>query len=93
MKNDSLHILMSTLLCILTLAVFLAFYYRLPPSVPVHFDLNGNPNSYWPRDLVVFGGPAAYSIINLLVAFRLKEHEKKRFRIILHRCWHSWSPA
>ena len=79
MKSTTKHIILSTLLCILTLAVFLGFYSKLPQSVPVHFDSAGNPNSFWPRNALVFGGPAAFSVINLIVAFRLKDQEGKSF--------------
>jgi len=74
MKSTTKHIILSTLLCILTLAVFLGFYSKLPQSVPVHFDSAGNPNSFWPRNALVLGGPAAFS-----VAFRLKAQEGKSF--------------
>lgn len=39
MKSAKKHIIISTVLCALTLAVFLAFYSRLPESIPVHFDI------------------------------------------------------
>ena len=71
MKSTTKHIILSTLLCILTLAVFLGFYSKLPQSVPVHFDSA--------RNALVFGGPAAFSVINLIVAFRLKAQEGKSF--------------
>lgn len=79
MKSTTKHIILSTLLCILTLAVFLGFYSKLPQSVPVHFDSAGNPNSFWPRNALVLGGPAAFSVINLIAAFRLKDQEGKSF--------------
>ena len=86
MKSTTKHIILSTLLCILTLAVFLGFYSKLPQSVPVHFDSAGNPNSFWPRNALVFGGPAAFSVINLIVAFRLKAQEGKSFCTTLRLC-------
>ena len=79
MKSTTKHIILSTLLCILTLAVFLGFYSKLPQSVPVHFDSAGNPNSFWPRNALVLGGPAAFSVINLIGVFRLKDQEGKSF--------------
>lgn len=79
MKSVTKHIVLSTLLCLLTIAVFLVFYSKLPQSVPVHFDSAGNPNSFWPRNALVFGGPAAYSVINLIVAFKLRAQEGKSF--------------
>lgn len=46
MKSTRKHVIISTVLCALTLAVFLAFYGKLPESVPVHFDSAGNANSF-----------------------------------------------
>ena len=45
MKSATKHIVISTVLCALTLVVFLAFYNRLPESIPIHFDSAGVANS------------------------------------------------
>ena len=52
MKSATKHIVISTILCALTLVVFLALYNRLPASIPVHFDSAGVANSFWPRNVV-----------------------------------------
>ena len=62
MKSSKKHIIISTLLCAMTLVVFLAFYGKLPESVPVHFDSSGNANSYLPRNIMVFGIPVICNI-------------------------------
>ena len=67
MKSATKHIVISTILCALTLAVFLAFYNRLPASIPVHFDSTGVANSFWPRNVVVFGVPVACVLLNLIL--------------------------
>ena len=77
MKSSLKHVVFSTILCALTVFLFLAFYKRLPESIPVHFDATGNPNSFWPRNVVVFGGPIAYCIINLLIGLQFKKKEMK----------------
>lgn len=46
MKSVKKHIIISTVLCALTLAVLIAFSGKLPESVPVHFDSAGNANSF-----------------------------------------------
>ena len=46
MKSATKHIVISTVLCALTLVVFLAFYNRLPESIPIHFDSAGVANSF-----------------------------------------------
>lgn len=73
MKSATKHIVISTVLCALTLVVFLAFYNRLPESVPIHFDSAGVANSFWPRNVVVFGVPVACVLLNLISGFTRNE--------------------
>ena len=61
MKSATKHIVISTILCALTLVVFLAFYNRLPASIPVHF--------------VVFGVPVACVLLNLISGFTVSQKE------------------
>ena len=72
MKSATKHIVISTILCALTLAVFLAFYNRLPASIPVHFD------SFWPRNVVVFGVPVACVLLNLISGFTVSQKENAK---------------
>lgn len=77
MKSSKKHIIISTVLCAMTLVVFLAFYGKLPESVPVHFDSSGNANSYLPRNIMVFGIPAICVLLNLLAGFKVSKQEDK----------------
>lgn len=78
MRSTMKHIVISTVLCALTLVVFLAFYGRLPESIPVHFDSAGVANSFWPRNIVVFGIPVACVLLNLISAFTVSRKENTR---------------
>ena len=71
MKSAKVHIVMSTILCALTLGMTLVARGALPEQVPMQWGLTGEVSSYWPRDAVVFGVPAACVAINLLVSARL----------------------
>lgn len=71
MKSVKTHVVASTVLCALALAVTLAARGALPEQVPMQWGLTGEVSSYWPRDAVVFGVPAACIAINLLVSARL----------------------
>mgnify|MGYP000081656445 CR=1 FL=1 len=75
MKSATKHIVISTVLCALTLVVFLAFYNRLPETIPIHFDSAGVANSFWPRNVVVFGVPVACVLLNLVLRYRLRLRE------------------
>ena len=87
MKSATKHIVISTILCALTLVVFLAFYNRLPASIPVHFDSAGVANSFWPRNVVVFCVPVACVLLNLISGFTVRQKEnakvKKHLRLLL----------
>lgn len=78
MKSAMKHIVISTVLCALTLAVFLAFYDRLPESIPVHFDSAGVANSFWPRNIVVFGVPVVYVLLNLIASLTVSQKENAK---------------
>lgn len=71
MKSVKTHVVASTVLCALTLAVTLAARPALPEQVPMQWGLTGEASSIWPRNAVVFGVPAACIAINLLVSARL----------------------
>lgn len=71
MQSVKTHVIVSTVLCALTLAVTLAARGALPEQVPMQWGLTGEASSFWPRDAVVFGVPAACVAINLLVSARL----------------------
>lgn len=77
MKSSKKHIIISTVLCALTLVILLVFYNKLPESVPVHFDSAGNANSFWPRNAVVFGLPGASILINLAAGFSFSKQQGK----------------
>ena len=78
MKSVKTHVIVSTVLCVLTLAVTLAARGALPEQVPMQWGLTGEASSFWPRDAVVFGVPAACVAINLLVSARLASKGENR---------------
>lgn len=78
MKSAKTHVVASTALCALTLAVTLASRGALPEQVPMQWGLTGEASSFWPRDAVVFGVPAACVAINLLVSARLAGRGEER---------------
>ncbi len=77
MKSSKKHIIISSILCALTLVILLVFYNKLPESVPVHFDSAGNANSFWPRNAMVFGIPGAGILINLVAGFFISKQQDK----------------
>ena len=50
MKSVKTHVIASTVLCALTLAVTLTARGALPEQVPMQWGLTGEASSFWPRD-------------------------------------------
>lgn len=84
MSTAKKHIIISTVLCALTLVVFLIFYGSLPESIPIHFDSTGAANSFWPRNVVVFGVPAVCVLLNLISGFALTKKGKHQTIYVLY---------
>ena len=59
MKSATKHIVISTILCALTLVVFLAFYNRLPASIPSSTLILPELQILSSCNVVVFGVPVA----------------------------------
>lgn len=79
MKNS---VIIGSVICFATLIIFLAFYKQLPAEVPIHFDNKGNVNSAWPREVVVFGIPIFFTIVNLISGYSLQK--KGEFRMFMY---------
>lgn len=60
-------LLVSTLLCLLPIALGLTLYPQLPPQLPIHFDLAGQPDSYAATPIAVFGLPLLMAACNLFL--------------------------
>lgn len=75
MKRSSKLVIAGAVACALTLAVFLAFSGSLPESVPMQFSLTGEVSTYWPRDAVVFGVPAAFTAVEVAVGISLSRKD------------------
>ena len=56
----------------------LSLIHILPASIPVHFDSAGVANSFWPRNVVVFGVPVACVLLNLISGFTVSQKENAK---------------
>lgn len=77
LKKIDLTMLLTTLVCLLPIILSLFVYDRLPQTVAVHFDGEGNPDGYAPRWVAAFGLPVVMALINLLVHFGLNTDPKR----------------
>jgi len=69
MKNKATVI--STVLCLLPIALSVMLYNNLPDQIAVHFDNAGNADNYLPKALAAFGLPLLLAAINLYSHFRV----------------------
>lgn len=75
-KNKSLLII-TTAVCMLPIILSALLYNKLPGKIPIHFNSAGAPDNYLPKALACFGLPAALSLLNLFVHFRINNDPKK----------------
>lgn len=74
MKNKST--ILSTVVCLLPLALSAVLYSRLPEQIAVHFNSAGVADNYMPKALAVFGLPVLLAAVNLYTHFRLNNDPK-----------------
>ncbi len=71
MKNKTT--LITSLLCLLPLAIAIVVYSQLPNQIAIHFNSAGNPDSYVPKAIAAFGLPVLFMLINMYTHFRVNK--------------------
>lgn len=66
----------TTIVCLLPIIFGIALYDRLPDALPIHFDINGNPDDYGSKAFTIFGIPAIMALINLFLHFFINADPK-----------------
>jgi uncharacterized membrane protein len=77
-KVDKLMII-STLICLLPLILSLVMYDKLPDTMPIHWDINGNPDGYGSKAFAAIGLPFMMAGLNLVTHFVLNTDPKKAY--------------
>lgn len=88
-KRNS-QLLITTVLCLLPIALGIILYNKLPEQVAVHFNSSGAPDNYLPKGITVFGLPVIFAVINLFTHFRLNHDPRSgeaSFRLKLAAKW------
>lgn len=70
-------LIITTVICLLPIILSILLYNKLPTQIAIHFDNNGNPDNYWPKDIAIFGPPVFLAIINVYTHFRLNNDPKR----------------
>lgn len=88
MKHKSAII--STIVCLLPIALSAVLYGRLPERIPVHFDSSGAADNYYPKAVAAFGLPVFLAAVNLYIHFRVNSDPKKENASALLQSFSRW---
>ena len=75
-KIDKLMII-TTIICLLPIILSLAMYDKLPDQMPIHWDVDGNPDNYGSKAFATIGLPFLMAGLNLITHFGLNSDPKK----------------
>lgn len=56
-KINKKMLTITSIVCLLPIIIGLFFYSTLPEDIAIHFDINNNPDGYFPKAVFVFGMP------------------------------------
>ena len=81
-------LIVTTLVCLLPIVLGIALWQKLPSSVPIHFDINNNPDNFASKEFAVFGMPVLMvflQFINCVITdINSKKHgERKKFEKVV----------
>ena len=77
-KIDWKILIVTSLLCLVPIVIGLRYYEALPESVAIHFDINNNPDNYWPKNAFVFGLPLMIVAIQILTSVIVDLNDKRK---------------
>jgi uncharacterized membrane protein len=65
-KNDKVTFFITSLVCLLPLLLYAAFYAELPAQIAFHWDVSGQPDSWGPKEFIWII-PVGMALLNLFV--------------------------
>lgn len=89
MKNNKTMIL-STIVCLLPMALAAVIYKDLPDQIAVHFNSAGEANNYLPKAVTAFGLPILFAAINIFSQFRRNQDPRGENASITIKKFTSW---
>lgn len=75
-KIDKLMVI-TTIICLMPIILSLVMYDKLPEQMPIHWDVNGNPDGYGSKAFATIGLPFMMAGLNLFTHFGLNSDPKK----------------
>ena len=79
MKKDKLFKI-SIIMYVIPFLLGIIFYKQMPENLPVHFDMNGNPNSFQSKNIAVFGLPIFMLLVEIFVYFLSQKDPRKQYQ-------------
>lgn len=78
MKDNNLKrtTLLTTIVCLIPIVLGIVLYSKLPDTMPIHWDAEGNPNGWASKLFAIFVLPGILVLINLLFPILLKTDPK-----------------
>lgn len=76
MKKNKTALILSTIVCLLPIILAVIVYKKLPDKVPIHFNFSGEPDTYAPKAVAVFGFPVLLAVGNLIQNFMVSKDPK-----------------
>lgn len=65
-KINFKFIIITMIICLLPMIFGIVMYNELPDKMAVHFDINNEPNNFFPKAVAVFGLPIFMSLFQLI---------------------------
>ena len=65
-KINFKSLIITCVVCLLPIILGIVFYNELPDNVAIHFDINNNPDNYFPKQIFVFAVPVFMTIIHAI---------------------------
>lgn len=65
-KINFKSLIITCVVCLLPIILGIVFYNELPDNVAIHFDINNNPDNYFPKQIFVFAVPVFMMIIHAI---------------------------
>lgn len=78
-KKNMKTLIITSILCLVPIAIGLVLYDQLPDQIATHFASDGEPNGYSSKLFTVFGLPLILLGINLLVNFGVSTDPKNNY--------------
>ncbi|MBE5821743.1 MAG: DUF1648 domain-containing protein [Clostridiales bacterium] len=82
-------LIITSILCLLPILVGVYYYDALPNEVPIHFNINNEPDNYGSKEFAIFGLPIIMVVVQIFccVVCDIGNKEQKKYKLIAVSKW------